>query len=142
MVVESKKENLFSYSILTRSIPVINNGKASCITVATINGNISILFSHVPYITEIDYGIVEVKGKGGTTTKLYLEDGIVEVAGNNINILVTKALYADQIDVHFIESEIERIKEIKFINIEEDTRNKMAIKRLQMQLDFVGKSEL
>lgn len=141
MVVESKKENLFSFSILTRSLPVVNNGKASCITVATIGGNISILFSHVPYITEIDYGIVEVKGKG-TTSKLYLEDGIIEVAGNNINILVNKALYADQIDVNFIESEIERIKDIKHINIEEDNRNKTAIKRLQMQLDFVGKSEL
>ncbi len=141
MVVESKKENLFSFSILTRSIPVVNNGKASCITVATIDGNVSILFSHVPYITEITYGIVEIKGKGGTASRLYLEDGILEVANNNINILVDKALYADQIDIHFIESEIERINQIKHINLEEDARNKEAIKRLRMQLSFVGKSE-
>ncbi len=140
MVVESKKENLFSFSILTRSLPVVNNGKASFINVATIDGNVSILFSHVPYITEITYGIVEVRGKG-TVSKLYLEDGILEVANNNINILVEKALYADQIDVHFVESEIERIKQIKHINAEEDARNKEALKRLKMQLDFVGKSE-
>ncbi len=139
MVVSSKKENLFSFSILTRSLPVVNNGKASFINVQTMAGNVSILYSHVPYITQIDYGIVDIKGKGGNS-QLYVEDGVLEVANNNINILVTKALYADQIDIQTIESEIERIKEIKYINIEEGARNKIAIKKLEMQLDFVRKS--
>ncbi len=139
MALSSKKENLFSFSILTRSLPIVNNGKATFINVQTIAGNVSILYSHVPYITEIDYGIVEIKGKGGNS-KLYLEDGILEVANNNINILVTKALYADQIDIQLVESEIEQIKDVKFINPEEDARNKTSLKKLQMQLDFVQKS--
>ncbi len=63
MVIESKNYNIFSFSLLTRDMPIINNGKAVYITVPTISGSISILSSHIPYISSISYGILHIKTK-------------------------------------------------------------------------------
>lgn len=133
MIVEGKKDHIFSFSVLTRDAPIINNGKATYITVPAVSGSISILYLHIAYITDIDYGIVHIKGKNDETI-LYVEDGVVEVANNNVNILVEKALYAEQINVVSVKNEIARISEIKGINQEEDNRNKIKIKRFEMQI--------
>ncbi len=136
MYVESKSDHIFSFSILTRDAPIVNNGKATCITVPTIAGSVSILHSHISYISDIDYGIVNIKNQNNHTI-FYVEDGVVEVANNNVSILVEKALSSEQINMLDIKNEISRISKIKSINLEEDNRNKIKIKRLRMQLSIV-----
>ncbi len=137
MVIESNNYHVFSFSLLTRDMPIINNSKATYITIPAVTGEVSILSSHIPYISRIGYGILHIKTIDSENI-LYIEDGIVEVANNSVNILVEKALYKDQINVEEIEFEINRINNSKPINVEEDNRNKEQMKRLLMQIDIAN----
>lgn len=132
------KNKQFSFSILTKEGPIVNNEKAVSIQVPTVDGYITILCDHTPYISDIDYGIVYIRD-GNIKRAIYVEGGIVEAAKNNVNLLVSFAVEARDIDSNKIKESIEKIEKIKSINMEEAARNKKAIAKLKTQLSLIEK---
>ncbi len=67
------------------------------VTVPTASGEIGILTNHAPLISSLRPGILSYS-KGGTSAKLVISGGFVEVSANNVSILADIAEDAAEID--------------------------------------------
>jgi F-type H+-transporting ATPase subunit epsilon len=67
------------------------------VTVPTATGEIGILPNHAPLISALRSGILSYTSKG-TTDKLVVSGGFVEVSGDQVAILTDVAERADEID--------------------------------------------
>jgi F-type H+-transporting ATPase subunit epsilon len=68
------------------------------VTIPTSSGEIGILSSHAPLISSLDAGILSYT-KGGTTTKLVVSGGFVEIGNNKVSVLASIAESSDDINV-------------------------------------------
>ncbi len=65
------------------------NGEVSLITVPGIVGPFTILEHHAPIISLLVKGVISFKNKDkNEISKLFIEDGLVEVSNNNVIICV------------------------------------------------------
>ena len=76
------------------------------VTVPTASGEIGILTNHAPLISSLRPGILSYS-KGGTTAKLVISGGFIEVSSNNVSILADIAEEAAEIDTEAARSERE-----------------------------------
>lgn len=68
------------------------------VTIPTASGEIGILPSHAPLISAIQAGILSYT-KGGTTNRLVISGGFVEVGTNKVSVLTDVAETATEINV-------------------------------------------
>jgi F-type H+-transporting ATPase subunit epsilon len=68
------------------------------VTIPTASGEVGILPSHAPLISALQAGILSYT-KGGTTSKLLVSGGFVEIGNNKVSVLADVAEKADEIDV-------------------------------------------
>jgi F-type H+-transporting ATPase subunit epsilon len=68
------------------------------VTIPTASGEIGILPSHAPLISSLDAGILSYT-RGGTTTKLVVSGGFVEIGSNKVSVLASIAESAEEINV-------------------------------------------
>ncbi|HRH43020.1 MAG TPA: F0F1 ATP synthase subunit epsilon [Pyrinomonadaceae bacterium] len=68
------------------------------VTIPTASGEIGILPSHAPLISAIQAGILSYT-KGGTTNRLVISGGFVEVGNNKVSVLTDIAETATEINV-------------------------------------------
>ena len=68
------------------------------VTIPTASGEVGILPSHAPLISALQAGILSY-AKGGTTSKLLISGGFVEVGNDKVSVLAEVAEKADEIDV-------------------------------------------
>ncbi len=68
------------------------------VTIPTATGEIGILPSHAPLISSLQAGILSYT-KGGTTTRLVISGGFVEVGVNTVSILADVAETVSEINV-------------------------------------------
>ncbi len=68
------------------------------VTVPTATGDAGILPNHVPLISTLKPGILTYTSNG-TTDRLAVSGGFVEVNGNTVSILADTAARADEIDL-------------------------------------------
>ena len=66
-------------------MPEIFNLEIQSITIPAFEGEMTILPDHIPLITFLRPGIIEVSGKN--KTKYFIEEGTVEFSKNNLIIL-------------------------------------------------------
>ena len=67
------------------------------VTVPTASGEIGILTNHAPLISSLKSGILSYT-KGGTTEKLVISGGFVEVSSNNVSVMADIAEDSTEID--------------------------------------------
>lgn len=71
--------------------------EADSVTVPTASGEAGILTNHAPLISALKPGILTFAAKG-TTERLAISTGFVEVSGNQVSVLTDVAESPDEID--------------------------------------------
>ena len=80
----------------------ILNEEAEEVTLPCYEGQLTILKNHIPFITFLRPGIIEINKKN----KIYVEDGTIEFYENNLLILSTTATSVDRLDKNRIKEKV------------------------------------
>ena len=80
----------------------ILNEEAEEVTLPCYEGQLTILKNHIPFITFLRPGIIEINKKN----KIYVEDGTIEFYENNLLILSTTATSVDRLDKNIITEKV------------------------------------
>ena len=76
--------------------------EAEEVTLPCYEGQLTILKNHIPFITFLRPGIIEINKKN----KIYVEDGTIEFYENNLLILSTTATSVDRLDKNRIKEKV------------------------------------
>lgn len=79
------------------------------VTVPTTSGEVGILTNHAPLISTLKSGILSYT-RGGSTERMVVSGGFVEVSANNVSVLSDSAETAGEIDVEAARIERESIE--------------------------------
>ena len=90
-------ENMIKLEIVTTEKKALEE-VVDMVTIPTASGEIGILPSHAPLISAIQAGILSYT-KGGTTNRLVISGGFVEVGTNKVSVLTDVAETATEINV-------------------------------------------
>ena len=82
------------------------SGTATVVNARTAGGEIGILANHMPVLSLLDPGAVEVETDGEKLT-VAVDDGILSVANNRVSVLASHAELASDIDLSSARSELE-----------------------------------
>ena len=77
--------------------------EASEVTLPCYEGQLTILKDHIPFITFLRPGIIEINKKN----KIFVEDGTIEFYENNLLILSATAISIDSLEKNRIKEKIE-----------------------------------
>jgi F-type H+-transporting ATPase subunit epsilon len=83
------------------------SGEAEMVLARTTEGEIGILANHMPVLSLMTPGVVEVVPADGDRWKAAVDSGILSVAANRVSILAEHAELADDIDVDAARSDLE-----------------------------------
>src|SRR5215213_10042706 len=107
------------------------------VTVPTATGEVGILPNHAPLISSLKSGILAYSNKG-TSEKLVVSGGFVEVSTNKVSVLTDVAERADEIDVEAARAErdeAQRVLGSAFSGSEEEFEvEKERLERAQARL--------
>ncbi len=87
--------------------------EVSKVTLPTVTGEITILPNHVPYVTEISPGVIEIGNGEAETENMAISGGFLEFHGNEAVILADTAERAEEIDLERAEEARKRAEEMK-----------------------------
>ena len=77
--------------------------EAAEVTLPCYEGQLTILKNHIPFITFLRPGIIEINKKN----KIFVEDGTIEFYENNLLILSTTAISIDSLDKNRIKEKVD-----------------------------------
>ena len=83
------------------------------VTLPVVEGEITVLPEHIPYIGALSAGEVHIVEANGTEISLVLSSGFVELHDNKLMILADTAERADEIDIERAEEARKRALEIR-----------------------------
>lgn len=81
------------------------------VTIPTSNGEIGVLPNHAPLISTLKPGILTITNRG-TSEKLAIAGGFVEVALNKVSILADVAERSDEVNIEAAKSEREAAEKV------------------------------
>jgi F-type H+-transporting ATPase subunit epsilon len=84
------------------------SGEAKVVNARTAGGEIGILANHMPILSLLEAGAVEVETADGDTLVAAVDDGFISVAANRVSILAGHAELAKDIDLSQARSDLER----------------------------------
>ena len=84
--------------------------EATEVTIPSYEGQMGILKDHIPLITFLRPGLIEIKESSGEK-KFFIEDGTVEFSNNSLLILTSTARGLDTLDQKSIDSIIQNSEE-------------------------------
>lgn len=86
------------------------SGEAKVVNARTVGGEIGILANHMPVLSLLEAGVVEVETAEGETLVAAVDDGFLSVAANRVSILAGHAELADDIDLAGARSELDQAR--------------------------------
>src|SRR5690606_37010340 len=86
----------FAFELVTPERLLIS-GQADEVTVPGVEGELTVMAQHAPFITALRPGIVAVK-TGGATQRLYVRGGFAEVNPDGLTILADYAIAAEELN--------------------------------------------
>ncbi|MEO7943576.1 MAG: F0F1 ATP synthase subunit epsilon [Marmoricola sp.] len=86
------------------------SGEAKVVNARTAGGEIGILANHMPVLSLLEAGVVEVETVDGDTLLAAVDDGFLSVAGNHVSILASHAKMASDIDLEGARSDLDRAR--------------------------------
>ncbi len=92
---------------------VVLQRRITQIVVPTEAGEITVLFGHIPLVSNLIPGIIEIKDDKGETEVISVSGGFIEVLKDKIVILADTAERAEEIDEERIEEARKKADEIK-----------------------------
>jgi F-type H+-transporting ATPase subunit epsilon len=110
------------------------SGEAKVVNARTAGGEIGILANHMPILSLLEAGLVEVETADGETTVAAVDDGFISVAANRVSILAGRADLAGDIDAGEARSELDRLRG------EGEEQNAAEIRRLEARVRAAERS--
>jgi F-type H+-transporting ATPase subunit epsilon len=83
------------------------SGEATVLNARTAGGEIGILADHMPVLSLLAPGAVEVDTPDGETFTVAVDEGILSVANNRVSVLASHAELAADIDLSSARSDLE-----------------------------------
>lgn len=83
------------------------------VTVPTLEGEITVLPGHIPLVSVLNAGVIEVRMADGTPEIMAVSGGFLEVLRNKVVILADTAERAEEIDIDRAEEARQRAENIK-----------------------------
>ena len=83
------------------------SGEASVLNARTAGGEIGVLADHMPVLSLLAPGAVEVDTPDGETFIVAVDEGILSVANNRVSVLASHAELAADIDLSSARSDLE-----------------------------------
>lgn len=84
-------------------------GEADSVVLETVEGEIGILPGHLPLVTLLKAGDIEIE-HNGEKQFLAVDKGFAEVTGDNIRVLTEAAIDVDSIDMEAVQQAEERAR--------------------------------
>ena len=75
----------------------IHDQRADFVALPLYDGEIGIAPGHSPMIGRLGYGEMRIR-EGGQTHRFYVDGGFVEVSGNIVSVLTSRAIGAEKLD--------------------------------------------
>jgi F-type H+-transporting ATPase subunit epsilon len=101
---------MLNLEIVTPEKSVLNETVES-VTVPTASGEIGILTNHAPLISSLRSGVLSY-AKGGTTERMVISGGFVEVSNNKVSVLADVAETSAEVDTDAARQEREAAERI------------------------------
>ena len=105
------------------------SGEATVVNARTAGGEIGILANHMPVLSLLEAGVIEVETADGETWLAAVDDGFISVAANRVSILAGHADLAQDIDAGEARSELERVR-----GEDDDHRTNAEVRRLEARI--------
>ena len=86
------------------------SGEATVVNARTAGGEIGILANHMPILSLLAAGVVEVETPDGETWVAAVDEGFLSVAGNRVSILASHAEMASDIDADQARRELDEAR--------------------------------
>jgi F-type H+-transporting ATPase subunit epsilon len=86
------------------------SGEAIVVNARTAGGEIGILADHMPILSLLAAGVVEVETPDGESWVAAVDEGFLSVAGNRVSILASHAEMASDIDADQARRELDEAK--------------------------------
>ncbi|MDD5071496.1 MAG: ATP synthase F1 subunit epsilon [Patescibacteria group bacterium] len=97
------------------------------VTVPTRSGEITVLPNHMPLVSVLKPGVIELEKENGETEVMSVSGGFIEVLKNKVVILADTAERAQELDLIRAEEARARAEKIKDETRQEDAENFAAI---------------
>ena len=103
------------------------SGEATVVNARTAGGEIGILANHMPVLSLLAPGAVEVDTPDGETSTFAVDEGILSVANNRVSVLASHAEVAGDIDLSSARSDLESARA-------DSSRSESEIHRLEARV--------
>jgi F-type H+-transporting ATPase subunit epsilon len=111
------------------------SGEAKVVNARTAGGEIGILANHMPILSLLEAGVVEVETADGETVVAAVDDGFISVAANRVSILAGRADLAKDIDAGDARSELDKAR-----GEGDDHRSDAEVRRLEARVRAAEKA--
>ena len=112
----------FNLEIISPEESILSKNDTEEVVIPTIEGYMGILRDHIPLISFLKPGIIDVKSKN-ETMNFYIDDGIVEFKENTLSILTSKIFNLKNINKNNIDKIInDAHEELKKENIRDQEK--------------------
>lgn len=92
---------------------VVLKAAATQVSIPTVDGEITILPTHIPLVALLKSGVIEVKLVDGGHDVMAISGGLVEVLANKVVVLADSAERAEELNEELIEQARRRAEELK-----------------------------
>ena len=115
------------------------DGEASMVIVKTVDGEIGIMPDHIPLVSILDVGMVDIKD-GQTEKSATVNMGFIQVVNNEVSIFTDSAEWPEEIDLSRAQSAKERAEQrLKEKAADLDQRRaELALKRALNRINAKG----
>jgi len=80
------------------------------VVIPTVQGEIGVLPGHIPLVTQVEHGELQV-AKGGTTQLLAVSGGFAQIDGDTVRVLAEHAITEEKIDEHAVEAALKKAED-------------------------------
>jgi F-type H+-transporting ATPase subunit epsilon len=101
-------EELFNFELVTPE-KVIVSGSVSSVSIAGVEGDMTIYSNHSPIATAIKPGYIDINSDS-KSERYFLTGGFVQITGSDVVVLSEKASLENEVNLEMIDKEINRTK--------------------------------
>ena len=83
---------------------IVFSDEVNMVSIPSYEGYMSVLKDHVPIITFLRPGIIEVEKNNDNKERFFVEDGTIEYFDNNLSVLSTSAMNLKDLSREFLEN--------------------------------------
>ena len=113
------------------------DGQIADITLPAHDGLVGILADHVPMLCELGVGVAHYHDENNQLRKIFIDGGFLHVCNNEVLVLTTQALTADDVNRQKAEAQLREAESMPHDNAALRTERQKAMRRAKSLLELV-----